>query len=260
MFSLPQQQIVRVNAASANGVLAVDVFGNDGVTVVDTGKLTGIDNQVDPTTGTLKLKAEFPNGSFQLWPGQFVNVRLKVETIAGAVVVPTSAVQRGPIGTFSYVIGEGDIVSAKPVTVTQQNETEAVIASGLSVGDRVVTTGFANLSDGAKVMVGRDDQTPSADLAPRKRGSRGPQGTDGQGKDGLAKDLSKDKDPSKDSQAKDEQAKDGQAKDGQAKDWQGKGGEQRRRREQTQSEGDSKGASGSAQGSEQSGGGAKSQP
>jgi multidrug efflux system membrane fusion protein len=259
-FSLPQQQIVRVNQASAKGALAVDVFGNDGVTVIDTGKLTGIDNQVDPTTGTLKLKAEFPNGSFQLWPGQFVNVRLKVETIAGAVVVPTSAVQRGPIGTFSYVIGEGDIVSAKPVTVTQQNETEAVIASGLSVGDRVVTTGFANLSDGAKVMVGRDDQTPSADLAPRKRGSRGPQGKDGQGKDGQAKDLSKDKDPSKDSQAKDEQAKDGQAKDGQAKDWQGKGGEQRRRREQTQSEGDSKGASGSAQGSEQSGGGAKSQP
>ena len=97
-FSLPQQQIVRVNAASAKGALAVDVFGNDGVTVVDTGKLTGIDNQVDPTTGTLKLKAEFPNANFQLWPGQFVNIRLKVETLAKAVVVPTSAVQRGPVG------------------------------------------------------------------------------------------------------------------------------------------------------------------
>ena len=81
-FSLPQQQIVRVNAAAAKGALAVDVFGNDGVTVVDTGKLTGIDNQVDQTTGTLKLKAEFPNANFQLWPGQFVNVRLKVETLA----------------------------------------------------------------------------------------------------------------------------------------------------------------------------------
>ena len=84
-FSLPQQQIVRVNAASAKGALAVDVFGNDGTTVVDTGTLTGIDNQVDPTTGTLKLKAEFPNASFQLWPGQFVNVRLKVETLAQAL-------------------------------------------------------------------------------------------------------------------------------------------------------------------------------
>ena len=88
LFSLPQQQIVRVNAASAKGALAVDVFGNDGVTVVDTGKLTGIDNQVDPTTGTLKLKAEFPNANFQLWPGQFVNVRLKVETLAQAMVIP----------------------------------------------------------------------------------------------------------------------------------------------------------------------------
>lgn len=181
-FSLPQQQIVRVNAASAKGVLAVDVFGNDGVTVVDTGKLTGIDNQVDPTTGTLKLKAEFPNTNFQLWPGQFVNVRLKVDTLAQAMVVPTSAVQRGPAGTFSYVIGDGDIVTAKPVVVTQQNETDAVVASGLSASDRVVTTGFANLSDGAKVLIGKDEQIPTADLAPRKKGSKTPQGKDAQAK------------------------------------------------------------------------------
>ncbi|MBP1092895.1 efflux RND transporter periplasmic adaptor subunit [Bradyrhizobium diazoefficiens] len=189
-FSLPQQQIMRVNAAAAKGALAVDVFGNDGVTVIDTGKLTGIDNQVDQTTGTLRLKAEFPNANYQLWPGQFVNVRLKVETLMQALVVPTSAVQRGPIGTFSYVIGEDNVVSAKPVTVTQQNEHDAVIASGLSANDRVVTTGFANLSDGSKVVVGRDDQTPSADLAPRKR-SRGP---DAQKKDG-AKDGQKDGEP-----------------------------------------------------------------
>jgi multidrug efflux system membrane fusion protein len=183
-FSLPQQQIVRVNAASGKGALAVDVFGNDGTTVVDTGTLKGIDNQVDPTTGTLKLKAEFPNTSFQLWPGQFVNVRLKVDTLSQAVVVPTSAVQRGPAGTFSYVIGDGDIVTAKPVVVTQQNETEAVIASGLAPADRVVITGFANLSDGAKVIIGKDDQTPQADLAPRKKGSRAGQGKDGQDKAG----------------------------------------------------------------------------
>src|SRR4051812_32072844 len=187
-FSLPQQQIVRVNAASAKGPLSVDVFGNDGVTVIDTGTLKGIDNQVDPTTGTLKLKAEFPNANFQLWPGQFVNVRLKVDTLMQAVVVPTSAVQRGPAGTFSYVIGDNDIVTAKPVSVTQQNEHDAVIASGLSPSDRVVTTGFANLSDGAKVIVGKDDQTPAADLAPRKKGSRGPQGKDAQGKDVQGKD------------------------------------------------------------------------
>jgi multidrug efflux system membrane fusion protein len=183
-FSLPQQQIVRVNAAAAKGALAVDVFGNDGTTVVDTGKLAGVDNQVDPTTGTLKLKAEFPNSNYQLWPGQFVNVRLKVETLAKALVIPTSAAQRGPAGTFSYVIGADDTVTAKPIVVTQQNETDAVIASGLSPTDRVVTTGFANLSDGAKVIVGKAEQTPTADLAPRKRPSKGGQGKDGQAQDG----------------------------------------------------------------------------
>lgn len=219
-FSLPQQQIMRVNAAAAKGTLAVDVFGNDGITVIDTGKLTGIDNQVDQTTGTLRLKAEFPNAHYQLWPGQFVNVRLKVETLTQALVVPTSAVQRGPIGTFSYVIGEDNVVSAKPVTVTQQNEHDAVIASGLSPNERVVTTGFANLSDGSKVIVGRDDQTPSADLAPRKR-SRGP-----------------------DAQKKDGQAKDGQ-KDGQG-DGQGKDGEFRAKRKS--SEGDQKAQTGPAPG------------
>jgi multidrug efflux system membrane fusion protein len=157
-------------------------------------------------------------------------------------VVPTSAVQRGPIGTFSYVIGEGDIVAAKPVTVTQQNEHDAVIASGLSPGDRVVTTGFANLSDGSKVVVGRDEQTPSADLAPRKR-TRAPQGS-GQ-KDGQAKD----------GQAKDGQAKDGQSKDGQSKD----GATQERRAKRQNSEGDQKGQTGPAPapGADSSGHGAK---
>lgn len=173
-FSLPQQQIVRVNAAAAKGTLEVDAFGNDGITVADTGKLTGIDNQVDQTTGTLKLKAEFPNEHFQLWPGQFVNVRLKVETLSQATVIPTSAVQRGPLGTFSYVIGSDDTVTAKPVTVTQQDEKDAVIAKGIAPTDRVVTTGFANLSDGAKVTVSQNDQAPTADLAPHKRqGKRG---------------------------------------------------------------------------------------
>jgi multidrug efflux system membrane fusion protein len=180
-FSLPQQQIVRVNAALAKAPLAVDVFGNDGRTVVDSGILKGVDNQVDPTTGTVKLKAEFPNATYQLWPGQFVSVRLKVETLSQALVVPTSAVQRGPAGTFSYVIGEGDIVSARPITVTQQNEKDAVIAKGLTASDRVVTTGFANLSDGAKVSIGSGDQVITPDLAPRKRERRGEKGQRGNG-------------------------------------------------------------------------------
>src|SRR6201992_808575 len=181
MFSLPQQQIVRVNAATAKGALAVDVVGNDGVTVVDTGKLTGIDNQVDPTTGTLKLKAEFPNANLQLWPGQFVNVRLKVETLSQVTVIPTSAVQRGPAGTFSYVINDNDTVTENPIVVTQQSETDAVIASGLSTDERVVTTGIATLSDGAQVTVGNNDQVPTADLAPKRRGRRD---RSGQARDG----------------------------------------------------------------------------
>ena len=223
-FSLPQQQIVRVNSAAAKGPLPVDVFGNDGTTVVETGMLKGIDNQVDPTTGTLKLKAEFPNGNFQLWPGQFVNVRLKVETLPKAIVVPTSAVQRGPAGTFSYVIGDDNVVTAKPVVVTQQNENDAVIASGLSPSDRVVTTGFANLSDGAKVVIGKEEGAPAADLAPRKRG-RAPQNT-------------------------------GQPKEG-AKDGQGKNGEHRGRR--SPGEGDQKGQTGPAA-SDPPNGATKSQP
>src|SRR5580704_542476 len=236
LFSLPQQQIVRVNAASAKGVLAVDVFGNDGVTVVDTGKMTGIDNQVDPTTGTLKLKAEFPNANLQLWPGQFVNIRLKVDTLAQAMVIPASAAQRGPAGTFSYVIGDDDIVTAKPIVVTQQNENDAVIASGLSTSDRVVTTGFANLSDGAKVVVGTDEKAPTADLAPRKRRS------------------------SRDLQNKDGQTRDGQAKDGQAKrDWQGKDGEHRGKRRE-RGEGDQPAQTAPAPSGDQSGGAPKSQP
>ena len=175
-FSLPQQQIVRVNTASAKGPLSVDVFGNDGKTVVDTGKVAGIDNQVDQTTGTVKIKAEFPNENFQLWPGQFVNVRLKVNTLDKAIVVPTAAVQRGPAGTFVYVIGQDSAVAARPVTVTLQNETIAVIATGVTVEDQVVTTGFANLSEGAKVTISKDYQAPTPDLAPRKRQGGGEKG------------------------------------------------------------------------------------
>jgi multidrug efflux system membrane fusion protein len=119
------------------------------------------------------------------------------------------------------------------VVVTQQNEHDAVIASGLSTSDRVVTTGFANLSDGAKVLIGTDDRAPTADLAPRKR-SRSPDGKGGQGGQGG-------------------QAKEGQAKEGQAKD-----GEHRGRRER--GEGDQKGQTGPAPAGQQSGGPAKSQP
>jgi multidrug efflux system membrane fusion protein len=171
-FSLPQQQINQVNAAFAKGKLSVDVFGNDGRTVVQNGMLASIDNQVDPTTGTLKFKAQFANADLQLWPGQFANVRLKVDTLQNAIVVPTSSVQRGPVGTYVYVIGANNIASAHPVSVTQQTDVEAVI-TGVSTSDRVVTTGFANLSDGARIIIGSELNTPSPDLAPRRKGAKG---------------------------------------------------------------------------------------
>jgi len=131
----------------------------------------------------VKVKAEFPNAHFQLWPGQFVNVRLKVNTLDKATVIPTAAVQRGPAGTFVYVIGD-NVVNAKTVTVTQQNETIAVIASGLTVEDRVVTTGFANLSEGARVAISKEADTPTPDLAPRRRQGPGGQGGGDKGQRG----------------------------------------------------------------------------
>ena len=184
-YSLPQQQLARVNAALGKGQVPVDVYGNDGRTIVQSGTLEGVDNQVDPTTGTVKLKAVFPNKGLVLWPGQFVNVRTKVDTLVQATVVPTAAVQRGPAGTYAYVIGPNDIANAKPITVTQQTDTEAVIATGISPADRVVTTGFANLAEGSRVIVGQDTQAPTLDLAPQQRRRQGGGQGGGQGRGPL---------------------------------------------------------------------------
>ena len=128
LFTLPQQQLGEVNRAFANGALPVDAFGPDNKTVVETGELKVVDNQVDPTTGTIKLKAEFPNRDLQLWPGGFINVRLLVDTLKQVVVAPTAAVQRGPNGTFVYVVQPDNKVAVRPVTVSQQDEAQAVIA------------------------------------------------------------------------------------------------------------------------------------
>jgi multidrug efflux system membrane fusion protein len=142
-FTLPQQQLADVNKAFAKGPLAVLALASDNKTIVDRGTLVVVDNQVDQTTGTVKLKAEFPNADVQLWPGQFVNVRLLVDTLRQVIVVPTAAVQRGPRGIFAYVVQPDSTVTVQTVAVSQQDETQAVITRGLQVGDRVVTTGFA---------------------------------------------------------------------------------------------------------------------
>ena len=171
-FSLPQQQVSRVNRAFAQGPLTVEALGSDNKSVADRGTLQVVDNQVDQTTGTVKLKAEFPNADLQLWPGQFANVRLLIETLRQVVVVPTGAVQRGPNGTFAYVVNEDGSVAVRPVTVAQQDDVQAVIASGLKAQERVVTTGFARISERTKVAVSNieDAQTPEASTEPPRRG------------------------------------------------------------------------------------------
>jgi multidrug efflux system membrane fusion protein len=166
LFTLPQQQLGEVNKAFAQRTLQVDAFAPDNKTVIETGVLKVVDNQVDQTTGTIKLKAEFPNRDFQLWPGGFVNVRLLINTLQDVVVAPTAAVQRGPRGTFVYVVQDNNKVAIKPVTLAQQDETQAVIEKGLEVGERVVTTGFARLTAGAEVTVTNAEEAPPAGAEP----------------------------------------------------------------------------------------------
>jgi len=179
LFTLPQQQLGDVTRASIHGELAVDAFGADNKTVIDKGLLKVVDNQVDQTTGTIKLKAEFPNAQLQLWPGQFVNVRLLIDTLKQVVVVPTAAVQRGPNGTFVFVVQPDNKVAVRPVAVAQQDETQAVISNGVNADERVVTTGFARLTAGADVVVTNAESIPppgSAPSAQPKRDRRGPGG------------------------------------------------------------------------------------
>jgi multidrug efflux system membrane fusion protein len=160
----------------AEGPLPVQAMGPDGRTPTDSGTVQVIDNQVDPTTGTVRLKAEFPNANLQLWPGQFVNVRLLIDTMRQVVVVPTAAVQRGPTGTFVFVIQEDNKVAVRPVTVAQQDDVQTVLGTGLKVGERVVTTGFARLAAGTLVEASNAEEagqlTPSQDRQPR-RGKKG---------------------------------------------------------------------------------------
>ena len=167
LFNLPQQDLSQVNAAFAKGPLAVDALRSDNDAVIDRGTLRVVDNQVDQTTGTVKLKAEFPNTELRLWPGQFVNVRLLIDTLKQVVVVPTSAVQRGPNGTFVYVVNDDNTVAVRPVVVQKQDETQTVIKSGLDSNERVVTTGFVRLTDGSRISIGTPDTMPAQDARPR---------------------------------------------------------------------------------------------
>ena len=160
VFTLPQQQLAQIRKGEATGPLTASALTTDGKSELDKGLLQVIDNQIDSTTGTVRLKAEFPNSQIQLWPGQFVNVRLLIDTLHQVVTVPTPAIQHGPNGTFVYVVSDDNGVAMRTVQVGQQTDNDAVITDGLSAGDTVVTSGFGRLSDGAKISVG--DQPPAA--------------------------------------------------------------------------------------------------
>jgi membrane fusion protein, multidrug efflux system len=180
LFNLPQQELPNLNRGMAAGALPVQVLGGEGNGVVDTGKVVVINNQVDQSTGTVQLKAEFPNSSVQLWPGQFINVRVLINTLRQVVVVPTAAVQRGPDGTFVYVIKEDDAVTMRPIMVAKQDDLQAVVATGLQASERVVTTGFGRLADGSRVLATSAEEAGQVSADPTQQPRR-PGGGQGQG-------------------------------------------------------------------------------
>ena len=143
--------------------------------LLDTGTLTVLDNQVDPTTGTIKLKAAFPNKDRRLWPGGFVSIRLQSDVAKDAVVVPPSAVQRGPRGSYVFVIGEDNTAKRQAVTIGYEDDQGSVISTGLRGGDTVVIDGASRLSDGSKVVMAKPDtgsagpEQPAAPGTSRRR-------------------------------------------------------------------------------------------
>lgn len=152
VFAVPQQALPAVQKAQGARPAKAVALGPDNATALGEGRVAVIDNQVDQLTGTVRVKASFENEKLSLWPGQFVNVRVTVDTIKQALVVPSTAVQRGPNGPFVYVLSEDQTVLMKPVTITQQDEARAVIASGLELSQNVVTSGFGRLTDGARAQ------------------------------------------------------------------------------------------------------------
>lgn len=160
VFTLPQQALPAVQKAQASGPATVRALGADNASVLENGQLAVVDNQIDQLTGTVKLKATFPNDGLRLWPGQFVNARLMLDTIRGAVVAPSPAVQRGPSGAFVYVLGEDGAAHMRSVTTGRQDEHIVVVTSGLDAGTTVITSGFSRLSDGAKVRIANTEESP----------------------------------------------------------------------------------------------------
>ena len=154
VFTLPEQNLIEIQQHSTtNEPLSVFAVARDDRTTLGEGKLAVIDNQIDISTGTIRLKATFANENSHLWPGQFVNVRLLLNTVTNGVVVPASVVQRGPDGTFAFVIADDQTAQVRPIKVGQIEQGQALIDSGLTPGERVVVDGQYKLQPGSRVKL-----------------------------------------------------------------------------------------------------------
>ncbi len=151
VFTLPQQTLTKIQNHTGGDPFTVLAVDADNVTPLGEGKLAVIDNQIDTTTSTIRLKATFPNSDLRLWPGQFVNTRLLLTVRRKSPVVPGSVIQRGPEGAFAYVIKDDQTVDMRPVKVGQIEQGEALIDEGLRPGERVVVDGQYKLQRGSRI-------------------------------------------------------------------------------------------------------------
>jgi len=173
VFTIPQDSLPEVMKRLRAGVpLPVEAYDREQKTLLATGKLLTVDNQIDPTTGTIKLKAQFPNEDNSLFPNQFVNARLKLDTLRGATLVPSPAVQRGAQGTFVYVLKDDKTVSLRPVKTGVSEGESIAVESGLAPGEIVVVEGNDRLRDGAKAEV-PDPSSRAAAADGAQKGGKG---------------------------------------------------------------------------------------
>ncbi len=175
VFTLPQQRLGAVLDALGRGPVAVQALEQDG-SIRAEGALLTLDNQVDQTTGTIKLKAQFANDDARLWPGAFVNVRMRVATIRQALAIPLVAVQRGPDGAFAFVLKDDNTVEQRPLQLGVLTTTEAAVRGGLQPGERVVTSGALRLTPGAQVVLTQPAAPAAAGEAPPERRRQRPDG------------------------------------------------------------------------------------
>ncbi len=152
-FTLPSQTLDDVRAAMANGTVEVAAYDRNNVRLLSTGSLSTIDNLIDPATATYRLKATFANADEKLWPGEFVNARLLLETRKNAIVIPPLAVQRGPHGLFAWVVKPDNTVEPRPIQTSTTTGNATIITSGLDDGERVVTDGQYKLQTNAPVTI-----------------------------------------------------------------------------------------------------------